>query len=113
LNSFGSIFVTDHQKLPMAVVHNVEANMIVHNVVVEAISVVVVGGDVHRNFDDGVSSLCARGMPPGLADVVATSSQTCATRYWIVDNSGSMQTPVNFLKYKICDAQVYSFAPQS
>ena len=31
------------------------------------------------------------GLTPGLAAAVAKSGSVCATRYWIVDNSGSMQ----------------------
>ena len=65
-------------------------------VAVEAseISTAAIGRNIPSNFDDGIRHLCSRGMPPGLAEVVAASSRACATRYWIVDNSGSMQTLV-------------------
>ncbi len=36
--------------------------------------------------------LASRGFPAGLVDIISTASELCAVRYWIVDNSGSMQT---------------------
>ena len=68
-------------------------------------STAAVGRNIPHNTEDGIKNICARGMPPGLAEVVATSSHTCTTRYWIVDNSSSMQIQVRF-PMQVCYAQV-------
>lgn len=36
--------------------------------------------------------LAQKGLPPGLIEVLAKATTDCPTRYWIIDNSGSMST---------------------
>ena len=42
--------------------------------------------------DERLYALRGRGLPDGIADAVCTSCEHFARRFWILDNSGSMQT---------------------
>ena len=58
-----------------------------------------------ETLDENVrSSLAARGIPPGLMNVLKRAGELCACRYWIVDNSGyalEQRIPM-FTKHCVC-----------
>lgn len=50
-----------------------------------------------------LNALARRGMPPGLLTVVSEACAACAVRYWVIDNSGSMQTQVALYPFCYCN----------
>lgn len=62
------------------------ANAILSNVI--QAEVILADCRTHIDTDDLLVSF-----PPGLKKIIEDSSEACATRYWIVDNSSSMMIP--------------------
>ncbi len=78
------------------------------------VSATVRGPSAPRASEEGLrpqhvlQALASRqGLPPGLADVVSAYAYSCAVRYFICDNSGSMQTQDGKVAHELTPAVLH------